>query len=141
MARLGLREESSCWRCNKERGTLLHMLYECEMVHDFWSTVVRYINNIMETNFTVNPALCVLGIMNVKLPSQKRAWVKLAIITGCRIVLRHWKSRQRINIKEWRDEIAKVASFEQLIHKINNSLHNFQKVWGPYIRSMGDGLQ
>ena len=137
MARLGLREDRNCWRCNKEIGTLLHMLYECEMVHGFWSTVIRHVNDIMETNFTMNPALCVLGILNVPLSSQKNAWVTLALITGCRIVLRHWKSKERITIKEWKDEIARVASFEQLIHKINNSLHVFQKVWGPYIRSIG----
>ena len=92
----------------------------------------------METNFTVNPALCVLGIIDVNLSSQKRAWVKLALITGCRIILRHWKSKERINIKEWRDEMSRVASYEQLIHKITNSLHKFQKVWGPYIRSIGN---
>ena len=138
MARLGLREDRNCWRCNKEIGTLLHMLYECEMVHDFWSTVIRHVNDIMETNFTMNPALCVLGILNVPLSSQKNAWVTLALITGCRIVLRHWKSKERITIKEWKDEIARVASFEQLIHKINNSLHVFQKVWDPYIRYIGN---
>lgn len=39
MAGLGLREDDKCWRCKNEKGTLLHMLYECEMVREFWSAI------------------------------------------------------------------------------------------------------
>lgn len=41
MSRLGLREDEVCWRCKKERGTLVHMLYGCVMVCDFWSAIVN----------------------------------------------------------------------------------------------------
>lgn len=81
----------------------------------------------------------ILGIVptEAKLSTRACTWVKVALITGSRIALRHWKSKEKVGFKEWRDEPAKIASFEQLIYKINNSLNVFRNIWGPYLEVMG----
>ena len=53
-----------------------------------------------------------------------------------RIVLRHWKSEEKISVKE-QEELTRIASFEQLIYKINNNLDLFSKVWAPYLEMIG----
>lgn len=52
-------------------------------------------------------------------------------------MLRHWESKEKVGFQEWRDELAKMASFEQLIYKINNSLNVFRNIWGPYLEVIG----
>ncbi len=140
MFRLGLRKNDMCWRCDKERGTLIHMLYECDVVHSLWVVVIQYINNALKVELRENPALCILGILQRKtgLSQQLCLWVKLALATGNRVILRHWKSKEKISFKEWRDELTKIASFEQLIYKINNKLDIFVKVWSPFLEMIGN---
>uniref|UniRef100_A0A668AAB0 Reverse transcriptase zinc-binding domain-containing protein n=1 Tax=Myripristis murdjan TaxID=586833 RepID=A0A668AAB0_9TELE len=129
-----------CWRCDKERGTLIHMFYECDVVHSLWGAVIQCINNALKVKLRENPALCILGILQRKigLSQQLRLWVKLALATGNRVILRHWKSTEKISFKEWRDELTKIASFEQLIYKINNRLDIFMKVWSPFLEMIGN---
>ena len=115
------------------------MFYECEMVYNFWVAVIQCINKVLKVEFREGPALCILGILPRKsgLSTQRCIWVKLALATANRVVLRHWKSKEKISLKEWRDELTKIASFEQLIYKINNNLDLFLKVWAPYLEMIG----
>lgn len=55
--------------------------------------------------------------------------MKLALLTGSRIVQWHWKSREKVSFKDCRDELARTAS-DQIIHRVNNSLNVFRKAWG-----------
>ena len=66
MSRLGLREDDKCWRCEKERGPLVHMFYECETVHNLWMAVIQRINKILKIEFREGPASCILGISPMK---------------------------------------------------------------------------
>lgn len=92
----------------------------------------------METEYLTGPALCAQGIFptNIKLASKTCPWVKLALKSGCRKLLRHWNSKENVSFKEWSDEMARVASYEQLNHKINSSLHIFRKIWGTYLNML-----
>uniref|UniRef100_A0A3B4X6P7 Reverse transcriptase zinc-binding domain-containing protein n=1 Tax=Seriola lalandi dorsalis TaxID=1841481 RepID=A0A3B4X6P7_SERLL len=74
MSRLGLRNDDTCWRCNKGRGTLFHMLYECEMVHNFWLEIITCINNILETDLSVNPAICILGMLPLEVNLSSKVY-------------------------------------------------------------------
>ncbi len=72
---------------------MVHTLHGCETVHDFWSAVVKCVNNILEIGIIEGPALCILSIlpMEADLSSQVCSWVKVDLITGRSVVLRHWK--------------------------------------------------
>ena len=101
MSRLRLRENDKC----------------------LWMAVIQCINKVLKVEFREGPAPCILGILPRKsgLFTQICTWVKLPLATGNRVVLRHWTSEEGISFIEWRDELTKIASFEQLIYKINNN--------------------
>lgn len=111
------------------------MLYECEMTQNLWERIILFINKVLRTDLSQSPALCILGIITegVELLSQQTQWCRVALITGCRIVLRHWKSKSVIPFNEWMGEMTKIASYEQLIFRLNNREEVFMKIWGPYM--------
>lgn len=135
MARLKLRESDICWRCDEDRGTLLHMLYECKMTQNLWENMITFLGDVLGAELLQSPALCILGIITegVGLSAQQTLWCRLALITGCRVVLRHWKTKGTIPFNEWMVEMTKIASYEQMIYKLNHRQEVFQKIWGPYI--------
>ena len=107
MSRLGLRE-NGVGDVRTKGAHWYKCFYECEMVHSLWVAVIQCINKVLKVEFREGPALCILGILQRKsgLSTQIRTWVKLALVTENRVVLRHWKSEEKEGIfKEWRDEL------------------------------------
>ena len=62
MARLKLCDSELCWRCERSRGTLLHM-YECEKTQNLWENIIIFINKVFGIDLSRSPALCILGIV------------------------------------------------------------------------------
>uniref|UniRef100_A0A673AVF9 Reverse transcriptase zinc-binding domain-containing protein n=1 Tax=Sphaeramia orbicularis TaxID=375764 RepID=A0A673AVF9_9TELE len=63
MAKLKLRDSDKCWRCQKEVGTLVHMLYSCEKNVQLWERVVTLLNDLFRMQLSKTPALCILGLL------------------------------------------------------------------------------
>lgn len=135
MARLGLRNSDLCWRCDASRGTFVHMLYSCPRIELLWSKIIYFINTVMSSTLVQHPLLCLLGVLpkGSGLTVDQIVWCRTALNTGCRIVLRHWKSKEVILVKEWFDEMAKIASYERLCYRLQDKEELYMKIWGPYI--------
>uniref|UniRef100_A0A667WUC4 Reverse transcriptase zinc-binding domain-containing protein n=1 Tax=Myripristis murdjan TaxID=586833 RepID=A0A667WUC4_9TELE len=77
-----------CWRCDKERGTLIHMFYECDVVHSLWGAVIQCINNALQVKLRENPALCILGILQRKIGlSQQLLSLNRQVTSGSKHVV------------------------------------------------------
>ena len=116
----------------------LHMLYECQMTWNLWENVIMFLNNVFRSEFIQSPALCILGILTegVDLSAQQTLWCRLALSTGCRIVLRHCKTKNIIPFSEWLTEMTKIANYEQLLFKVNNKQDVFLEIWGSYMNTV-----
>ncbi len=78
MARLKLRDDDMCWCCHKEVGTMLHMLYNCDMVKDLWGKIESFINELFNISQIKSPALCMLGIIpeELRIHGLNRQWCR-----------------------------------------------------------------
>ncbi len=84
------------------------------MTQNLWENVILFINKVLRTDLSQSPALCILGVIakGLELSSQQTLWCRLALAMGCRIVLRHWKSKNVIPLNEWLGEMTKIANYE-----------------------------
>ena len=64
-----------CYKCNTDKGTLYHCLWECVHIQCFWRSVVGCISRMVSSPIQVCPELCILGIYltgcNVLTPEKK----------------------------------------------------------------------
>lgn len=89
---------------------------------NLWEGVVALLND-----------LCILGLLpdNNTLTGRQKLWIRLATITGCRIILRHWKSSTLCCFKEWT---------EQMTESLTEGREDiFNQVWGSFLMSI-EGL-
>lgn len=138
LARLKLRNSDLCWRCNGRVGTLVHMLYECDKTKDMWNAIIEFLNKVLGTHFIKNPALCLLGLLpdNIQMSKHQKLWCRLAMTTGCRITLRHWKSPTQSTFKEWIQVLSSMASYERVTYRVAGREALFNEVWGPFLAQL-----
>lgn len=138
MHRARLSQSNLCWRCNLECGNLVHMLFSCPNIQVFWWMVTERIGQILGKNIKPTPTLCILNKLDttIKITSQKLRWLKVALTTAKRVILRHWKSQEIPSYEEWFLTLAETASFERLIYKINEKLQLFNETWDSFLKQI-----
>uniref|UniRef100_A0A3P9DFP2 Reverse transcriptase domain-containing protein n=1 Tax=Maylandia zebra TaxID=106582 RepID=A0A3P9DFP2_9CICH len=131
LVRLKLADKDICWKCQQEVGTLVHMLYTCRKNDYLWDGIINLVNDIFKLNLSKSPAICVLGLLpdgNI-LSKKQRLWMRLAFITGCRVILRHWKSSSPCSFKEWTEQMSRMASYERVMYRMKGREDIFEQVW------------
>ena len=61
MAMINKSANNKCWRRCREKGTLLHYCWECQLVQPLWKTVWRYLRKL-NTELPYDPAIPFWGI-------------------------------------------------------------------------------
>ena len=141
MATLKLRNDALCWRCHKETGTLVHMFYGCDMVRNFWDEIISFINKLYCISLTKSPALCMLGIIpsTFKMCELKKLWCRLAMLTGCRIIARQWKTTSPSSFKNWIELMTNIANYERVISRLSGHQDSFLRTWSPFLDNIKSG--
>ena len=102
----------------------------------FWNKWIRSGIHILEDVMgDENPALCLLGLLpdNIQISKHQKLWCRLAMRTGCRITLRHWKSPTQSTFKEWVQVLSSMASYERVTYRVAGREDLFNEVWGPFL--------
>lgn len=105
------------------------------MIGSPWAGNISFINTVMTSTLVQEPMLCLLGVLlkGNGLHANQISWCRAALLTRCRIVLRHWKTKGEISLKEWLGEMAKMSSYERLSYKLMDRQDIYIKIWGPYV--------
>lgn len=142
LVKLKLVDRDTCWKCQKETGTLVYMLYGCRKNYHLWDGIITLLKGLFQLNFSKSQALCILGLVpdciNLNLNVRQGQWVRLAAVTGCRIILRHWKSSDFCCFKEWSEQMTKMALYEQITYRVKGREDIFNQVWGPFLQYIED---
>lgn len=66
----------TCWWCQCETGTLIHIWWHCPLLATFWNKVREIITFITETKLTLNAAFCLLHVTDFTLKKYKHSLSK-----------------------------------------------------------------
>uniref|UniRef100_H2ZXL2 Reverse transcriptase zinc-binding domain-containing protein n=1 Tax=Latimeria chalumnae TaxID=7897 RepID=H2ZXL2_LATCH len=116
-----------CWRCGSENGTLLHMIWGCAELRSFWASICKLLKDLVGLDVGIKPLAYVLGvgIRDLKLSKWEANFLKQALTTTKRVILRHWRQSEAPTYQEWFLAMAETAAHEQVILKLRNRLHIF----------------
>lgn len=122
-----------CWRCHKDKGTLLHIWWSCPLIQTFWKEVCRITSQVTTYELNLTPAQFLLHHS----PQPHRTYHKsltMHMINAARQCIPiYWGSPQIPTVKEWFHRIRKTAEMEELIHISRDTPSKFSTKWACWV--------
>uniref|UniRef100_A0A9J8C2G9 Reverse transcriptase zinc-binding domain-containing protein n=1 Tax=Cyprinus carpio carpio TaxID=630221 RepID=A0A9J8C2G9_CYPCA len=59
--RMGLTNNNVCWKCQKDRGTFIHCIWECPLIQPLWLQTLNILSKWLGITIPLSPRLCLLG--------------------------------------------------------------------------------
>ena len=97
-----------CLGC-RERGTLLHCLWDCKLIQSLWKSVWSFLRKL-DIVLPENPVIRLLGIYPKDTPTYKTDTCFTMFIVLLFIIARSWKEPRCPSTEEW---IWKCATYTQ----------------------------
>lgn len=128
----------NCPKCNIERGTLLHCIWECKKLQDFWKDTLRLISRLTECIIPVEPRLCLLHIYpeDFGANAKKRKLIDFCLLQVKRVIALKWKDVQSPNSTQWLKEMSSHLVLEKLTYILRGKVGEFNDMWSPFLRFM-----
>jgi hypothetical protein len=79
--------DSRCWRGCRERGTLLHCWWDCQLVEPLWKSVWRFLRKL-DILLPEDPAIPLLGIYPEEVPTVNKNTRSTMVIAALFIIAR-----------------------------------------------------
>lgn len=113
-----------CVKCNVEKGTLFHCLWDCPEIRKFWNEVVKSCK-------TDNPALCILNLhpKDCMLNRKERKITDLCLVQARRLISLCWKEVKSPSVGHWLKELSACLILEKLTCTMKKKSAEFKEIW------------
>lgn len=123
----------TCWLCVKERGTMLHVWWDCEKLQPFWKEIHEIITQVTTFKLDYTPAQYLLHHTSLSKKVYHKS-LAMHMVNAARLCIpRLWRSTNTPMIGEWFARITKIKDMEELIYISQDKMHKFPITWACWI--------
>lgn len=109
-------------------GKLLHMLWTCPYLEDFWNFVICTVSDVIEAKIPEDPRVWILGDVNMlKVTKHKKYFISLASTAGKKIILVNWKSENPRSQKHWLNELSSCTP-EKILYNVRRKPETYENM-------------
>jgi hypothetical protein len=128
MAKIKNSGNSRCWRGCGERGTHLHLWWDCKLVQPLWKSVWGSLRKL-DIILLEDPAIPLLGIYPEKVPTSNKNTCSTMFIAALLIIARSWKEPRCPSTEEWIQKKLYIYTMEYYSAIKNNGFKKFLDKW------------
>lgn len=123
-----------CIKCDKEKGTFFHCLWQCSRIKKFWEEVKQCIEEMLEIKLHLEPKIFLLGIYpaNCDIRKKHRSFLDIGLLLAKRVIALTWKEMDRPRIGKWLSELSTTLPLEKITYAIKGKQPIFENIWGPF---------
>ena len=127
-------EGPECWKCQEQDGTLVHMLWGCPKIQDFWSVIHGRLERITGLKIPFSPRLFILGdpSMLKKVSPHLADWIQTVIMSGRRLLVKDWKAPCAPAPSLWDSSLGQLSAYERLSYRLLNRVDDYESKWAYY---------
>ena len=136
MKKMGFCQTDICTQCNQNTiDTYLHALWLCSPVQSFWSVVIQQLSSILNCRIPLSPNLCLIGdLTTIDLALNRSQPLLVALAIAKKTILLNWKTKQSLNINQWRNLLIEYIFLEKIAATKREQLTDFTEKWSPFLR-------
>ena len=119
-----------CVKCNVEKGTLFHCLWDCPKIQKFWNEVIKCISKMTLNPVPDNPALCILKFVSKGLyvKQQREENYRLCLVQARRLISLCWKDVKSPSVGRWLKELSACLILEKLTYTMKKKSVEFKEI-------------
>lgn len=132
--RMGKLCSDMCSRCGVERGTLIHMIWECPVIQAFWGEVHGFLNTKLGLPGVCAPTNSLLGLVEELIPTKYgRILYRLLMFYARKTILLNWKPPKQPFISHWLALINADLTMYKLTFAARGTPDRFLQIWDLWI--------
>uniref|UniRef100_A0A9J8DBD8 Reverse transcriptase zinc-binding domain-containing protein n=1 Tax=Cyprinus carpio carpio TaxID=630221 RepID=A0A9J8DBD8_CYPCA len=70
--RMGLTNNNVCWKCQKDRGTFIHCIWECPLIQPLWLQTLNILSKWLGITIPLSPRLSHLACFETSRMERER---------------------------------------------------------------------
>ena len=129
---MGITESNLCNFCRQERDTIMHYMWECTMIQQFWKDFTKTFHDSCtnSSRLKLTPGVILFGVDDNIKTDEGFDFILIHtkfFIHKCRI------NKTRPQIESWKREMNQLFTLDRYTNKLEMSLDKFQRKWFPYL--------
>ena len=92
MQKMSIDNSPNCPRCKTNKGTFLHMFWQCEKLKHFWNLIHTFTKSVLVTEFDLSPCVYLLNeLPNIRMDKKKYRLLITITYFAKKCILLLWK--------------------------------------------------
>lgn len=117
-----------CWRCGGDRGTILHIFWDCPLLEQYWKIIQQTIQNFTERPILSDPGFFLLHATDMLSKKYKKSLLKHLLDAAKSCIPLLWKSIKAPAIGMWIRKVEDIRKMEDLILTARHKSELYTKI-------------
>ena len=124
----------ACNRCGHSPADLLHMLWACPRLSDYWSAIFKSLSDVSGVDISPDPFTALFGASSVAgTPPHFDRVISFSTLLARRIILMKWKHALPPTHNKWITDVLYFLKLEKIRFSLRGTSRNFEKTWLPFL--------
>ena len=107
------RQDAICPRCREKDTDLLHMLWHCPKLQEYWSTILTHTAAYTSRHLETSWEGCILGLRRrKKIHKATDRFIDLSLLVAKRLITKNWRAVHAPTFKAWKQSMLHWAQAE-----------------------------
>ena len=112
-------------------GSLLHLFTQCRKSHAFWNNLLEWIHRMTNVRLLFDNLTILLGYLNTDITQTP---INTILITAKYYIFCCSKKNRHLSVPQFHCQLTKVYREQQMLSKLNQTEHIFEKKWARFVR-------
>lgn len=130
--KMGLSTHDRCARCSASKADFSHLAWLCPQVHTYWCEVCAIISEIVSSQVSPDPLLCLLGFVKFH-PDATRRLTAMLLVLARRRVSMCWGRRLAPKATLWVEDTSRCQTLLTEFWDLLPTKYRPHDIWGPLV--------
>lgn len=137
--RMNRAPSSVCNICNTLPGTFLHMFWECPIIVDLWSSVVKDLSKLLDISIPNTPHICLLNdFTDLEYSIIQQRMIMTGFTAAKKVILHSWIHPQVPPRKLWLNYLDNIVNLEYHTARVNRAMPSTLQKWQSFLVRIQD---